>query len=538
LKYDFFFKRLGILEKDVFTLSTDGASNEVAAATLDGFCDFAEHVWCFLHRLNLCIGDAFSGRCRARGQNLESQSQASEPSDESREPSKQSNPRGTSRRGRSKANEFWKNPSSESYSRDRSKGREIVRELCAQIRSLEASVDPLEEEDDEEETKAILILTQLPRTALEIWESLRTIMKKMRQSHIYRNLLKKACERVGVPYKTPLLYSKTRWVGSFFEVECFLDLEKPILSLQSEELKEKLHLPVLFFPAVKELYAVLEILAFPNVQLQRNTPLVSKQILYAKLIEKNIRLVETDLQLGSIQTFAKVLRESFCFRFHGLLRDVYDDDEVSPFLAAMMLDPSLTRLWKESSLTCTEHLISYCRSIAEDFDTTLDFEHLLQPSRKRRREELEDTRVVGPPKKKRFATMYSMFSLETLFQETPGETPAGEEEVEDRFAALDDEVRKYVRYVIDELCPSDPHENPLPFWKLVGQQRFPLVAAIARLVLGQPIGTADTERQCSSAGNIVSKTRNQLGNEKIDKLWMIHANSKAGWIKNKIPYID
>jgi hypothetical protein len=44
----------------------DGASNEVAAATFDGFCKNAEHIWCIVHQLNLVVGDAYAGRCRSR----------------------------------------------------------------------------------------------------------------------------------------------------------------------------------------------------------------------------------------------------------------------------------------------------------------------------------------------------------------------------------------------------------------------------------------------------------------------------------------
>jgi hypothetical protein len=43
-------------EAKVASVATDGASNETAAATFQGFCDQAEHVWCLLHQFNLCIG--------------------------------------------------------------------------------------------------------------------------------------------------------------------------------------------------------------------------------------------------------------------------------------------------------------------------------------------------------------------------------------------------------------------------------------------------------------------------------------------------
>ena len=51
---------LGIEQKAIFSIVTDGAANEVSAANYSGFCDEAEHVWCYLHKLNLCIADGFA----------------------------------------------------------------------------------------------------------------------------------------------------------------------------------------------------------------------------------------------------------------------------------------------------------------------------------------------------------------------------------------------------------------------------------------------------------------------------------------------
>jgi hypothetical protein len=60
--------KLKLNEGAIASICTDGAANEVAAATWEGFADNAEHVWCIVHQLNLVVGDAYAGRCRARGQ--------------------------------------------------------------------------------------------------------------------------------------------------------------------------------------------------------------------------------------------------------------------------------------------------------------------------------------------------------------------------------------------------------------------------------------------------------------------------------------
>ena len=60
------FQKFNIIEDNIASVCTDGASNEIAAATFDGFCENADHVWCLAHQLNLVVGDGYSGRCRSR----------------------------------------------------------------------------------------------------------------------------------------------------------------------------------------------------------------------------------------------------------------------------------------------------------------------------------------------------------------------------------------------------------------------------------------------------------------------------------------
>jgi hypothetical protein len=65
-------------------------------------------------------------------------------------------------------------------------------------------------------------------------------------------------------------------------------------------------------------------------------------------------------------------------------------------------------------------------------------------------------------------------------------------------------------------------------WK-ENQESLPLLAALARAILGQPIGTPDAERRCSDAGFIVTKLRNRTSHPKLKHLWNIHANHNQKW---------
>jgi hAT family C-terminal dimerisation region len=97
---------------------------------------------------------------------------------------------------------------------------------------------------------------------------------------------------------------------------------------------------------------------------------------------------------------------------------------------------------------------------------------------------------------------------------------------------LDVEIERYTRFISREMDPRDPTECPLTFWKLVGNVSFPALAPFVKIILGQPIGTADVERRCSSVGNIITKARNRLGDIKIDQLLMIPENSNEDWAQS------
>ena len=58
--------RVKVSQRQILTLAKDGASNEKAAANHDRFCEHSFHVRGVCHRVNLAVGDAMKGYCRAR----------------------------------------------------------------------------------------------------------------------------------------------------------------------------------------------------------------------------------------------------------------------------------------------------------------------------------------------------------------------------------------------------------------------------------------------------------------------------------------
>ena len=61
------------------------------------------------------------------------------------------------------------------------------------------------------------------------------------------------------------------------------------------------------------------------------------------------------------------------------------------------------------------------------------------------------------------------------------------------------------------------YPDPLDWWR-INAVKFPLLAALARRLLTIPASQAQSERVFSSAGQIVTQTRNRLSSENVELL--------------------
>jgi hypothetical protein len=164
------FEHYHLKESSIISICTDGA--ETAAATLGGFCDEAEHVWCLVHQLNLVIGDGFEGRVRARGYTEEDEDETPPNSPEIRS---EETPQPRSRR-----DPFWKKAAegeSISYQRDKSKSYDTLHALCAEIASnnLELEADLLD--IIEKDSDIVCNVTSIS-SAMDAWKLGRKIITK------------------------------------------------------------------------------------------------------------------------------------------------------------------------------------------------------------------------------------------------------------------------------------------------------------------------------------------------------------------------
>ena len=88
--------------------------------------------------------------------------------------------------------------------------------------------------------------------------------------------------------------------------------------------------------------------------------------------------------------------------------------------------------------------------------------------------------------------------------------------------SIQDRIRlEFSSYAIQQTISS--RDDPLQWW-CENHLRFPLVAAIARQLLGVPATSVASERAFSKAGDIITKKRNRLAPNKAEKILFLMEN--------------
>ena len=87
------------------------------------------------------------------------------------------------------------------------------------------------------------------------------------------------------------------------------------------------------------------------------------------------------------------------------------------------------------------------------------------------------------------------------------------------YIALENEQKMYME---GRVAPSD--KCIFRWWK-ENATRFPIVARVARNILGVPATQAYSERLFSRAGNIISEKRSCLLSDRVEQLCFLSANS-------------
>ncbi|XP_077062361.1 E3 SUMO-protein ligase ZBED1-like [Siphateles boraxobius] len=101
-------------------------------------------------------------------------------------------------------------------------------------------------------------------------------------------------------------------------------------------------------------------------------------------------------------------------------------------------------------------------------------------------------------------------------------------EEDDRAGQAEDvhtQVRKEVLTYFGEKSLAK-EENPLLWWK-ANNDRYPMLARLAKSYLCIPATSTPSERLFSAAGNIASKKRASLSQEHVDMLTFLHCNAKC-----------
>jgi hypothetical protein len=76
------------------------------------------------------------------------------------------------------------------------------------------------------------------------------------------------------------------------------------------------------------------------------------------------------------------------------------------------------------------------------------------------------------------------------------------------------------RYVSERV---EPNEDPLLWWRK-NEDKYPVLSRIAKKFLGVPATSVPSERIFSSAGLLITKLRNRLSSELVDKIIFLNKN--------------
>ena len=90
------------------------------------------------------------------------------------------------------------------------------------------------------------------------------------------------------------------------------------------------------------------------------------------------------------------------------------------------------------------------------------------------------------------------------------------------FSKIDDMIQLYCNEITSNgfIC-----ENPLEFWK-VNENKYPLLATLAKKFLGVPASSASAERMFSIAGHIFSVKRRRMGIKLFERLVFLKLNEE------------
>lgn len=106
---------------------------------------------------------------------------------------------------------------------------------------------------------------------------------------------------------------------------------------------------------------------------------------------------------------------------------------------------------------------------------------------------------------------------------------SSDDEEEDRAGQAEDDVHTQVRkevltYFEEKSLAME--ENSLLWWK-VNNDKYPMLARLAKSYLCIPATSTPSERLFSAAGNIASKKRASLSQDHVDMLTFLHCNAKC-----------
>lgn len=411
-------------------------------------------------------------------------------------------------------------------------------------------------------------------TAEELWKAIRAVNGKYRRSHLVkkevsaaRSALNDSRQPTEVKnYHELVLYSLTRWIGSYYELKSFNEHKDVFQDLMAKSWKSRLILPSSFFLVAEELEALLYCMKQPIDILQNSSvPVVSWQLIIVKKMKNSIAACKCATVIG--KQFQQTLIASIEKRMAVLVcaPDEVDFKSYLQFKACELLDPTTCKYWGSVGDEIISAFIEFAleldqkfnlnlalnipkkRSLSDDNDEYADFyslalgkpkpqetqatPHQQQPIEVDEVMAVEEPNVTQKSTSKRKKANSNSQTRPNSNNENNDNIPIRVENNVDAGElkkSLESAIRdEFERYRVDVKRGTNA-VTCLAWWKKNAHD-YSILAKLAAIVLAQPVGTPDVERRCSEAGNIITKLRNRLGHEKTCRLFFIHANGSADW---------
>jgi len=294
-------------------------------------------------------------------------------------------------------------------------------------------------------------------------------------------------------------YVKTRWNSVHDMLQRLVKLRWPVVAVlfdraivkqqdaKTLEMRDE-HWSLMsdLLPVLQPLQIVTELLCA-----EKNTSASVVYPLMYKLV--NVDMAESDDDAATVRDFKRDIRKALDDRFALSSSDTARH----PFVIATVLDPAT----KDCDLFPTAVRVAAYEHVRGLVDATASADDQTPVD--------NDQEETSPPPAKRAKADPRTASLKFLQASTSAASPSRAQ------------LQEFDRYLA---APADDRARDALQWWSANAQLYPATARIAREYLSVPATSAQSERQFSAAGRLISKLRSRLDPDRVDTIIFLYEN--------------